>query len=169
MKALKIFFAAVALVMMSSLGASAQLPSFKLKTLDGKVVDTAKISNNGKPFVVSFFATWCKPCIREFRAVHEHYADWAEETGMKLVAISIDQAQNANKVKPLVASEGWEYEVLLDPNSDLTRAFGINGIPHILILNGKGEVVESRSGYTEGSEKHIIEKVRELIAKDGVK
>lgn len=159
------FMAVAVMLLASAFAASAQLPSVKLKTLEGKTVDTAKLSNDGKPFVVSFFATWCKPCNRELKAIHEQYADWVEETGMKLVAISIDQAQNMNKVKPLVDAEGWEYEVLLDPNSDLSRALGIQMIPHLLIIDGKGNIAESRAGYTEGAEEHIIEKVRELIAK----
>ena len=80
----------------------AQLPSIQLKDLKGKTVDVSKLNNEGKPFVISFFATWCKPCNRELKAIHEFYPDWQEETGMKLIAISIDKAQNINKVKPLV-------------------------------------------------------------------
>lgn len=144
--------------------AFAQLPSIQLKDLKGKTVDVSKLNNEGKPFVISFFATWCKPCNRELKAIHEVYPDWQEETGMKLIAISIDKAQNINKVKPLVDSEGWEYDILLDPNSDLSRALGIQMIPHVLILDGKGKIVDSRSGYIEGGEEHIIEKVREIIA-----
>lgn len=142
----------------------AQLPSVKLKDLNGKVVDTAKLSNDGKPFVISFFATWCKPCNRELKAISEQYADWQDETGMKLIAISIDQAQNINKVKPLVDGEGWEYEVLLDPNSEFRRAMGVQMIPHVFVIDGNGKIADSRSGYTEGAESHLIEKVRELIA-----
>lgn len=142
---------------------SAQLPSVQLKTLDGQTVNTAELSNDGKPFVISFFATWCKPCNRELKAIHEMYPDWQDETGMKLYAISIDEAQNINKVKPLVDGEGWEYDILLDPNSDFKRALGIQMIPHVLIVDGQGNVVDSRSGYTEGSEEHIIEKIRELV------
>lgn len=142
--------------------ASAQLPSVQLKTIDGKIVDTATLSNDGKPFVISFFATWCKPCNRELKAIHEEYPDWQDETGMKLIAISIDDGQNTGKVKPLVDSEGWEYEVLLDPNSEFKRTLGIETIPHVLIIDGDGKIAESRSGYTEGSEQHIIEKIREL-------
>ena len=142
----------------------AQLPSIQLKDLKGKVVDTAKLNNDGKPFVIIFFATWCKPCNRELKSIHEQYVDWQDETGMKLIAISIDQAQNINKVKPLVDGEGWEYEVLLDPNSDFRRALGIQMIPHVLIVDGKGNIVESRSGYTEGAEEHLIEKIRELVS-----
>lgn len=152
-------------LLICALSANAQLPSVQLKTLDGKTVDTAKLSNDGKPFVISFFATWCKPCNRELKAIHEVYPDWQEETGMKLIAISTDQAQNISKVKPLVDGEGWEYDILLDPNSDFLRAMGIQMIPHVLIMDGEGNVVESRSGYTEGGEQHIIEKIKEIISK----
>ena len=142
----------------------AQLPSVQLKTMDGKVVDTANLNNDGKPFVISFFATWCKPCLRELRAINEHYPDWQDETGMKLIAVSTDEAQNANKVKPLVDSEGFEYEVLLDTNQDFQHALGIQMIPYVMIIDGKGNIVETRNGYTDGSEQHIIQKIRELIA-----
>ena len=85
----------MALAAFFCLSTFAQLPSVKLKDLNGKVVDTAKLSNDGKPFVISFFATWCKPCNRELKAISEQYADWQEETGMKVIAVSIDQAQKA--------------------------------------------------------------------------
>ncbi|MDE6436676.1 MAG: TlpA family protein disulfide reductase, partial [Muribaculaceae bacterium] len=121
---------AILFVAFIGLGASAQLPSVQLKNLNGKPVNTAKLSNDGKPFVISFFATWCKPCLRELKAIAEVYPDWQDETGMKLIAISIDEAQNASKVRPLVDTEGWEYEVLLDPNSDFARSMGVQSNPH---------------------------------------
>lgn len=143
----------------------AQLPSVILKDINGKTVDTAQLKNDGKPFIISFFATWCKPCNRELKAISEVYADWQDETGVKVVAISIDQAQNINKVKPMVDGNGWEYEVLLDPNSDFKRAMGVNMIPAVFIIDGNGKIADSRSGYTEGSEEHLIEKVKELLNK----
>lgn len=144
--------------------AQAQLPAIELKDINGKIVDVATLENGGKPFIISFFATWCKPCNRELNAIHEVYPDWVEETGVRLIAVSIDEGQNAQKVKPLVESEGWEYEVLLDPNSALRRALGVQMIPHVLIVDGKGKIVEQHRGYTEGSEEQLIEKVRELVA-----
>lgn len=152
------------LILPIAFAASAELPSVKLKTLDGKTVDTAELSNDGKPFVISFFATWCKPCNRELKAIHEVYPDWQDETGMKLIAVSIDEGQNVSKVKPLVDSEGWEYEVLLDSNSELKRSLGVQSIPHVLIIDGEGNIAKSHSGYNEGSEEHIIEEIRELIS-----
>ena len=87
----------------------AQLPSVTLKDIDGKTVDTATLSNDGKPFIISFFATWCKPCNRELKAIHEVYPDWQDETGVRLIAVSVDEGQNIQKVKPMVNAAGWEF------------------------------------------------------------
>ena len=144
---------------------SAQLPAINVKDTKGNTVNVAKLSNNGKPFVISFFATWCKPCLRELKAIREVYPDWQDETGMKLIAISIDEAQNTAKVKPLVDAEGFEYEVLLDPNSDFARAMGVQNVPHVFIIDGQGRIAEQKMGYTDGSEAHLIEKIRELSGK----
>jgi len=140
-----------------------QLPSVVLKDIAGKEVRTDTLSNYGRPLIISFFATWCKPCNRELSAIAEVYADWQEETGVKLVAISIDQAQNINKVKPLVDNHGWQYDVLLDPNGAFKRALGVQMIPYTLIVDGQGKIVYKHNGYTDGAEEEVIEKVRELI------
>ncbi len=143
--------------------AQSKLPAVTLKSMDGKTVSTDTLSNNGKPIIIDFFATWCKPCNRELTAISEVYEDWQEETGVKLIAVSIDQAQNINKVKPLVDNHGWPYEVLLDPNSDFKRALGIQMIPYVLIVDGDGNIVYKHNGYTEGAEEELIQKVRELV------
>ena len=150
--------------MMAMVGSAfAQMPKVTLKDISGKAISTDTLSNNGKPFIIDFFATWCKPCNRELDAIAEVYDEWVEETGVKIFAVSIDQAQNINKVKPLVDNHGWEYDVLLDPNSDLKRALGIQMIPYTLIVDGKGQIVYKHNGYTDGAEQELIEKVRELV------
>ena len=143
----------------------AQLPAVTLKTMDGTEVRTDTLANDGKPFIIDFFATWCKPCNRELDAISEVYEEWQEETGVKIIAVSIDQAQNINKVKPLVSNHGWEYEVLLDPNGDFKRALGCQMIPYTIIVDGKGDIVYKHNGYTDGAETELIEKVRELQKK----
>lgn len=147
-----------------STAAQAQLPAVTLKTIDGKTLRTDTLNNDGKPMIIDFFATWCKPCNRELSAIAEVYEEWQEETGVKLVAISIDQAQNTHKVAPLVEENAWPWEtVLLDPNGELKRALGIQMIPYVLIVDGKGNIVYKHNGYTDGAEEELIEKVRELV------
>ncbi|MDH6355255.1 cytochrome c biogenesis protein CcmG/thiol:disulfide interchange protein DsbE [Dysgonomonas sp. PH5-45] len=160
---MKKYFLSLILALTCVLTGFAQLPSVSLKTMDGKTIDTAKLNNDGKPFIISFFATWCKPCHRELKAINEVYADWQDETGVKLFAVSIDEAQNAAKVKPLVDGFGWDYDVLLDPNSDFKRALGVNMIPATFVVDGNGKIVSTRTGYSDGSEEHLIEEVRKLV------
>ena len=143
--------------------AQAQLPAVTLKTIDGATVQTDTLSNEGKPFIIDFFATWCKPCNRELSAIAEVYEEWQEETGVKIFAVSIDQAQNINKVKPLVDQNEWEYDVLLDPNSELLKALGGQMIPFVVVCDGTGKVVSKHSGYTDGAENELIEEVRKLL------
>jgi len=157
----RLFFVALLMAFVSS--AFAQLPSVSLKDVNGNSINTAELNNDGKPFIIDFFATWCKPCNRELDAIAEVYDEWREETGVKVFAVSIDVAQNINKVKPLVDNHGWEYDVLLDSNSDFKRALGIQMIPYVLIVDGKGNIVYKHNGYTDGAELELIEKVRELI------
>lgn len=159
----KIFAAILAIFALSCVALQAQIPSFQLKDINGKTVDTATLSNDGKPFIISFFATWCHPCLRELTNISEVYEDWQEETGVRLIAVSIDEAQNANKVKPLVDSKGFEYEVLLDVNSDLKRAMGVGNIPHVFLFDGEGKQVFTHIGYKNGDENELYEKVKELV------
>lgn len=154
---------AMSVMMFVAVAAWAELPSVTLKDINGKTVNTAELSNDGKPIVISFFATWCKPCNRELAAIHEVFPDWVDETGVKLIAVSIDEAQNAQKVKPLVERKGWtDYEVLLDPNGEFKRQMGVNDIPHAFIIDGNGNIVWSHQGYIDGGEQDIYEKLVEL-------
>jgi len=90
----------------------------------------------------------------------DYYEDLQKTTGVKLVAVSIDDARTSAKVGPFVAGQEWEYTVLLDPNSVLRRAMGVNNVPHTFLLNGKGEIVYQANKYVPGEEKHLIEAIR---------
>lgn len=144
----------------SSLASYAALPTVQLQNLDGEAVNASTIGTDGKPVIVSFFATWCKPCMRELAAIEQVYDDWQDETGVELVAVSIDKSQDADKVRSLVASHDWPYTVLLDANSELARGVGVQAVPHVLVLDGAGNVVYSHSGYHDGAEVELYEQVK---------
>lgn len=147
----------VAVIIFSTLNIVAQLPDVRLQDINGKTIQTGSITNNGKPIIISFWATWCKPCLRELKAIHEVYPDWQDETGVKMIIVSIDQAQDANRVKPMVDGFGWGYEVLLDPNGDFKRAMNVQNVPHVFVLDGKGKIVYNHAGYVDGGEEDIYE------------
>ena len=147
----------LALFMLSTYAA---LPDVTLKDINGKEVKIADLSRSGKPIIISFFATWCKPCIRELKAIHELYPDWQDETGVEMYIVSIDEGQDVQRVAPMVNGFGWEYKVLLDPNGTFKRAMNVQSIPHLFVVDSKGKTVYNHVGYTDGYETEIEKYLR---------
>lgn len=158
-----ILFLAVFAVLVAFKDNERKLPSVDIKTLEGKTVNSSTFSNDGKPIIISFWATWCAPCKKELNAVAEVYSEWKKETGVKLIAISIDDSRTSAKVKSYVDSKGWEYDEYLDMNSDFKRAMGVNMPPHTFILDGKGNIVWQHVGFKDGDEEQYIEVVRKIV------
>lgn len=140
------------------------IPAVSVQDINGHKINTAELSNNGKPIIISFWATWCKPCISELTTINEVYSDWQKETGVKLIAVSIDDARSSSKVLPMVNAKAWDYEILLDQNGDFKRALNVNAVPHTFLINGKGEIVWQHTSFIEGNELELIELVRKLEA-----
>lgn len=145
-------------------GEGDKIPASTVKKLDGTKVNSNTFTNNGKPIIISFWATWCKPCKKELDAIAENYPEWVKETGVKLIAISIDDVRSSGKVVTDVKSKGWEYEVYIDENQDFKRAMNVNNVPHTFLVDGSGKVVWSHNSYTEGDEEKLYENVKKLAA-----
>ena len=96
-------------------------------------------------------------------AYNDVYEEWQEETGVKIIAVSIDDARSTAKVQPFVNGKSWEMEVLLDPNGDFKRAMNVNMIPHTFLIDGMGNIVYQHTSYYEGLEEEIYELVQ-LVA-----
>lgn len=140
----------------------AQLPSIKVKDIHGNEVDVASLQNDGKPMIINFWATWCKPCVLELSTIADEYEEWVAATGVKLYAVSIDDSRNTAKVAPFVKSRAWLYEILLDTNEDLKRALGVQNPPHTFVVDGKGSVVWQHMGYQLGDEKVLFDVVKKV-------
>ena len=132
-----------------------QIASIDIKTLNNTIINTSQFDNNNDLIIISFWATWCKPCKEELENIHEVYEDWQEETNVKLIAISIDNSRSQMKVKPLVNSKGWEYEVYIDSNGEFMRSMSVSVIPHTFVLNKDKEVIYYHVGYSDGDENEL--------------
>ena len=146
----------------STLSAQNSLPDTKIKSLQGNDIMFNSFGNTrDTAVIISFWATWCIPCIQELNTIHDQYEDRQKETPFRFIAISIDDARTMQKVKPFVAGKGWPYEIYLDVNSDLKRALNIIDVPHILIIKN-GKIVYQHNGYINGNEEELFEKLKSL-------
>ncbi len=160
----KFIFALALLPFMTSFNTAdvASLPSVQLTDMNGKIVDTGTITNDGKPVLICFWATWCSPCKKELNTYADLYADWKEETGVKIYAITIDDQRTVNSVKPYVNSVSWDYEILLDVNKTFSQAMGVSSPPHTFLLDGAGNIVWQHVGYNAGDESEVHEQLLAL-------
>lgn len=157
-------FALIALAFQAN-AQSQTLPSVQVKNIDGQPLDFKTVADSGKLTVISFWATWCAPCIKELEAINDHYAEWQKNYNMKLVAVSIDDARNSKKVKPKVLGYGWDYQIILDENMDLARAMNVNNPPLTFIVDRSGNVVWSHQGYTPGAEEELEKQLKAFSGK----
>lgn len=139
-----------------------QFPNLSLKTIQGQSYSITNTFAKNKLTIVDFWATWCGPCKKELDALKTHYKDWKSK-GVELVAITIDDAQQLNKVMSMVQQKQWDYTIVSDVNKQSLASLGFSSIPQTFIVNQKGEIVYSHPGYTPGDEKELGRKIEELL------
>lgn len=166
MKRILIAFVAVALLasFADETDPGKKLPSVNIKDMAGNPINTAEVTNDGKPIVIIFWATYCKCCKLGLNTIAEEYETWQEETGVKIVAVSVDDQKTVSTVEPMVNAAGWEYDVWLDTNGDFKRAIGVNQTPHTFLLDGEGNIVYSHNNFVPGDEEILYE---EIVALSG--
>lgn len=138
------------------------LPDIRVKASSGKEIIFNTIPAGGDTTtVVSFWATWCIPCVTELEIINDRLPAWKKSATFKFVAISLDDARTTAKVRSFVKGKGWDFDYFTDPNNDLKRALNINNIPYILIIK-KGAVIYQHTGYIPGNEEELFAKIQGL-------
>lgn len=144
----------------SMLSAQKSVPDVDVQDLEGKRVNLKEYTNQGHFTILSFWATWCKPCKTELDAIYEIYPDWQDEFGVELVAVSIDDSRTSRKVIPMVEQKNWPYTILTDSNQNVQRALNFRSIPQTFLVNKEGQIIYSHNGYTPGAEYELEDKMR---------
>ena len=150
------------LVAAGSGGSSGTVPNFKIKNLAGKNVELAALRENG-PVLLTFWATWCKPCLRELSHMEKLHQDYGEQ-GLQVVAVSVDQTRSQSKVKSYVKTHGYGFEVLLDPNQRTLRRLKGDSVPYLVLVSAEGENLYTHSGYRDGDELRLRELVDAVMS-----
>ena len=154
-------FIIIIILLSFSLSYSQSLTNVKAKNIMGKTINVDQLDDE-KPLVLSFWATWCLPCLEELRTINEKLQDWKSEKDFTFVAFSIDDPRTVNKVKTMVNGKNWEFDqVLLDPAQSVKRQLNVNNVPTTLVYF-KGKLVYSHVGFAPGDEDELFEKIKAI-------
>lgn len=139
------------------------IPNIKVQTNTGKNVSTFSWIDHQTPFVVSFWSTTCKPCLKELDALSENWEDWNDEAPFRVIAVSIDDSRSLARAKALAAGRGWDmFDVFYDVNSDFKRAMNVSMVPHVFVFDKNGNQVYTHVGYKPGDETELFKIIKEI-------
>jgi peroxiredoxin len=138
-------------------------PNFVAKDLNGTKMELKEVLKGG-PVLISFWATWCKPCIKELGELQKVYKKYREK-GFQILALDVDGPRSISKVRSMVKGLSWDFPVLLDESKDIYRSYQVLGIPHTVLINTSGEIVYTHTTYRPGDEEIIKKKIEELLNK----
>jgi len=136
-------------------------PNFVLQDVDGKTVRLDTLLKKG-PVLMSYWALWCKMCIKELDAMKPYFGE-LESLHCSYLAISQDKARSVPEVKPFAASHKWKYTVVLDPENKMRDLYKVQVMPSFFIIDQNKKIVFTHQGYKPGDETKIIAKIREIL------
>ncbi len=138
------------------------LPDVPIKDLQGKTLSSKELISDSRPTIISFWATWCKPCLQEINAITENLPTWQNETNVRFIAISVDDSRSKARVTTLINAKKWKFDVYFDENGDLQRALNVLNVPHTFVLDASGKIIYQHTSYAMGDENEYIEAIRKL-------
>ena len=160
-----IFSAALALITFATQAQNQDLPKTSIRDVNGKQVAFNETIEKGKVTLISFWATWCIPCKQEIKNIKGKLADWQKEADFNYMTVSVDDARATAMVKTYAKSQGWTFPTYVDPNSDLKRSLNFQNVPFVIIVDKNGKIAFQHTGYEEGGDNELFEKVKELAKK----
>jgi cytochrome c biogenesis protein CcmG/thiol:disulfide interchange protein DsbE len=116
-------------------------PSFALKAVgSGETIDLGRY--RGKPVVLNFWATWCRPCWEE----HPTLTATAKSVGDQVQFVGVVFQDDESKIVDFLRERGWAYPTLVDEKGKTAIAYGVGGVPETFFLDRKGNIVAKFEG-----------------------
>lgn len=116
----------------------------------------------GKVYLVSVWATWCRPCISELHALQKVHCEWSQEYDFEFVAVSIDAPNDHSKIYRMANKTDWNFKILHDEYGYLVRELEVSKLPRLFLVDQKGNIVYEPRGYNMKALQKIEEKIKNL-------
>ncbi len=137
-------------------------PDFKLQDIDKNTVQLSSQTGRG-PLLISFWATWCKPCVEEMQELVKIHNEFHDK-GFDILAVSIDNEKTVARVKSFAKAKKYPFTVLLDTNGETAQKYYVGqSVPAAFLLDKDGRIIYQSSGYKKGDELKLRKKIEDLL------
>lgn len=137
-----------------------KLPLLDLNSIDGQEINVNELSAD-KVVIISFWATWCEPCLKELDAFNENLQYIENDLNSKILAVSIDDTRTISRITPMLNGNDWKFDVFIDSNQELMRMLNIINIPHTLLIY-QNQILYENTGYLNGDETVLYSKIEDI-------
>ena len=137
-------------------------PPLDARDLAGEPVRLADALRTG-PTVVTFWATWCKPCAREFPALQMLSA--VQSGQVTLLGINEDGPRNRAKLAAFARSHGLTARILPDDDGTIAESFRVQAFPTTIVIDTRGRIVLVQQGYRAGDEALVARTLERLLGR----
>jgi len=154
-------------IVMAELPDDKSAPTFFVRTLDGKSFYLSEELRNGKPIVLSFFATWCLPCRVEIPIIDSLRTEFPDVSFYLVDVGGLEQGgvklkEDPEKVKKMIESLKVEIPVLMDKYGLTAEKYGALILPKLIVIDKHGKIAYDQTGYQKGDELGLIKTLRKL-------
>jgi thiol-disulfide isomerase/thioredoxin len=136
-------------------------PGFSVRDIRGVLITSDSLLAHG-PLLVDFWATWCAPCMAEFKSVKRLY-DKYNNGRLKVLAVSEDGPEEIEKVKQTVAMKKMPYLVVIDNGKELAAKFQVAAVPALFLIGTDGHIKATHRGFISGDEAKLEKELRGLL------
>ena len=132
-----------------------QIPDLEIEDEFGNIHQLSDYMSDDNNYLISFWASWCTPCKREFDAWKTYGAVWEDNYNVKILGISIDADNAKEKALEIWALKEWHGSILFAKNEEANVAFNFQTIPQTFLFDKSGNLVYQHSGYSNGDEDEL--------------
>lgn len=137
-----------------------QLDQLEITDADGNQVLLDSYLDDDRNHLIIFWASWCSICRNELGRIESFYDSWSNDYNTEVVAISMDSQSGRASARQLFENNGYPYDLIFAPASDVRDALGISSQPHTYLVDQEMNVVYYKRGFSSGDENEIDAEIR---------
>lgn len=134
-------------------------PDLELVNLENQRFNLSHLK--GKPVIISLFATWCNPCMKELKFLSEKLAKKYDKDEIEILAIGYGHV--SLEMEYFMEDHGFDFTHVPDYEKIICNQLAESGVPRVIVLDEEGRIIEQKAGFDERVMLALVDRVERMI------